>query len=351
MPPRARGLAAALLLLGTITALPAGAVEPPPPVRAVGPERLTIDAAEGSGVLPLYLSKSWSEALPSIVRAVVVVHGLARDADNYLASTVRAMEAAGMAGQGSLIVVPQFLADEDIAAHGLPPAMLHWYWDDWSGGAAAHGPIPLSSFAVIDAVLARLADRRAFPALASVVVMGYSAGGQVVQRYAVVGKGEAALAAAGVRTRYVVGSPSSYLYFGPERVGEGGKIGAFAGAAACPTFDRWKYGLAGDLPAYVGEPPAMLERRYAQREVIYLLGTADSDPHHAALDISCGAEAQGPHRYARGLAYFQVMRARNPDRLNQKLWEAPGIAHESRRVLSSACGLAALFDRTGCLGG
>jgi hypothetical protein len=57
----------------------------------------------------------------------------------------------------------------------------------------------------------------------------------------------------------------------------------------------------GERPAYLAEAtPAALEQRYVEREVIYLLGTLDTNPEHPALDKSCMAEAQGPYRYARG---------------------------------------------------
>jgi pimeloyl-ACP methyl ester carboxylesterase len=77
----------------------------------------------------------------------------------------------------------------------------------------------LSSFDAIDSILARLADRSVFPNLAHIVLAGHSAGGQIVQRYAVVGTGTDKLTALGVRVRYVVANPSSYAYFSRERLG------------------------------------------------------------------------------------------------------------------------------------
>jgi pimeloyl-ACP methyl ester carboxylesterase len=92
-----------------------------------------------------------------------------------------------------------------------------WTLRGWIGGGAAVGPAPIGSFEALDAMLAMLADRKRFPALTRVVVAGHSGGGQVVQRYAVVGEGPAALAAVGVDVRYVVANPSSYLYFDASR--------------------------------------------------------------------------------------------------------------------------------------
>ena len=206
-----------IALLAGAAALGHPHVAAPRPLRAVGDGRVVVRVPGGTGEIPIYANLDWTKPLPDVTRAVVMLHGLNRNANTYFASAVRAQQAAGDAGQHSLLLAPQFLADEDIAANSLPPDMLHWGWNDWSGGRSAHGPAPASSFDAIDAILARLADRRIFPHLAQVVLAGHSAGGQVVQRYAVVGNGDAALHAIGVSMRYVVANPSSYVYFSVDR--------------------------------------------------------------------------------------------------------------------------------------
>src|SRR6185312_8222409 len=104
----------------------------------------------------------------------------------------------------ALMIVPQFLADIDVEAHKLPADMLRWSLEGWEGGEAALGPNPVSSFEALDAILAKLSDRRIFPNLKQVVVAGHSGGGQVAQRYAIAGKGEAALSRQHIDVRYVV---------------------------------------------------------------------------------------------------------------------------------------------------
>ena len=46
--------------------------------------------------------------------------------------------------------------------------------DGWEGGDPAEGPTDASSFDALDAILARLADKRLFPALRAVVIAGHS---------------------------------------------------------------------------------------------------------------------------------------------------------------------------------
>ncbi|TWT13873.1 alpha/beta hydrolase [Reyranella sp. CPCC 100927] len=308
------------------------------PVKVVAPERL---AVPGGGVAPLYVSADWSQPLPQIERAVIVLHGRLRNADVYFQSALKAQTAAGEAGKAAVMIVPQFLAEGDVKAFGLPPDTLRWTWTSWQGGEPAVGPQPASSFAVLDAILGRLADRRLFPRLRQVVVAGHSGGGQVAQRYAVAAKGDAALTAAGVGVRYVVANPSSYAYFSAER-----PVPAIA--SACPGFNAWKYGMEALPPYLTASAPQALEKAYVARRVIYLLGTKDTDPNHPALDKSCMAEAQGPHRLARGEAYVATMRQRDSGAPHHNLWLVDGVGHNGDGMLTSTCGLAALFDVQSC---
>lgn len=308
------------------------------PVRAIADARLSVG---GQGTLPLYLSSDWSMPLPSISRAVIVLHGRLRNADEYYISAHAAQVAAGDYGKSALMIVPQFLAEIDIDAYKLPADTLRWSLEGWEGGDAALAPNPVSSFEALDAILAKLSDRRVFPNLKQVVVAGHSGGGQVAQRYAIAGKGEAALSRQHIDIRYVVANPSSYAYFSAERPAP--KI-----AASCTGFNNWKYGMDGRPPYLSNLTLAALEQRYVEREVIYLLGTLDINPKHPALDKSCMAEAQGPFRYARGHSYADTMAKRDRGTPNHRVWDVAGVGHDGDKMLTSKCGLAALFDSPGC---
>ena len=308
-------------------------------------QRLTVG---GSGALALYVSQDWAKPLPAVTRAVITIHGVLRNADVYKKSAEQALAASGLDPASVLLIEPQFLDAADAKAHDLPAETLRWSHTGWEGGEAALAPAPVSSYAALDAILAKLADRRLFPALTQVVVAGHSGGGQVVQRYAVATQGEAVLQQQGVKLRYVVANPSSYAYFSAERpAGDG--FAPFDGAS-CPEFDQWKYGMAARPPYLAAPTPAQLEASYAARQVIYLLGTADTDPNHPALDKSCMAEAEGPYRYARGLAYFRYLQGRHKTGLAHRVLQVPGVGHDGEKMLTSACGLAALYDRPGCSG-
>ncbi|KIU49874.1 lipoprotein [Bradyrhizobium elkanii] len=307
------------------------------PVKAIATGRIAV----GNASFPVYLSADWSNPLPDVTRAVLVLHGVLRNADDYFSAALSAQAAAGDVGKSALMIAPQFLIEPDVEAFKLPEDTLRWSLYGWQGGEPALAPNPASSFEALDAILAKLADRKLFPNLKQVVVFGHSGGGQVVQRYAIAVKGDQVLLREGIGVRYVVANPSSYAYFSKDRPDP-------AIAATCEGYNSWKFGM-DDRPPYLAAPtPAALEQAYVGRRVIYLLGTLDTNPNHPALDKSCMAEAEGPYRYARGHAYVAAMQARDHGTPNHSLWDVPGVGHEGGKMLNSPCGLTAVFDIPGC---
>jgi pimeloyl-ACP methyl ester carboxylesterase len=330
------------------------------PVKVVADHQMEVITAKGRGALPLYISCDGaaidlSYPQPQVVRALLIFHGLLRNADVYNDSGLKAIAHAGAAGKGTLLITPQFLSQVDIDQYHLPPPTLRWAPAAWMGGDNALNA-PISSFDAIDAILARLGDRKIFPNLKSVVLAGHSGGGQVMQRYAVVGRGGDRLVRKGIHVRYIIANPSSYVYFSPERPVLDSKEDAFTYAVPKKScygkYDLWKFGV-NEPPPYVGSDNfTELEQRYIRRDVIYLLGTDDIDPNHPALDKTCAAEDEGPFRFFRGKAYFRYMEMRHPElatpSASQQLWFVPGVEHDGDKMLNSTCGLAALFDSGAC---
>jgi pimeloyl-ACP methyl ester carboxylesterase len=316
------------------------------PVSVIAPQHVTVSTTAGSGTVPIFVSGEWNMRLSHVRRAVVLIHGRLRNADAYFALGHRARSLAGHDATDTLLIVPQFTATADLEAHALPESTLHWEWVSWMGGDNALGPAPLSSFDVIDAILGHVASPEWYPSLTDVVIAGHSGGAQVVQRYAVVTRGESPLVARGIRLRFVIANPSSYVYFDTLRPTASGGFAPFDDAT-CPGFNQWKYGLDG-LPGYAtaggdAVSASTLREAYARRDVVVLLGTADCDPYHPALDRSCAALAQGEHRLARGRAYARYMAFRKPTGLQSRTLEVAGIGHDPAGIFSSAEGLDALF--------
>lgn len=315
------------------------------PVPVVQRGRLDITARSRHVEIPIATSRDWARPQDDVTRAIVVIPGWPR---RDLHSGEHAAEVAGVESLGTIIVTPQFLTARDIARHHLPSTVLRWREDDWQKGRPSNDKASISSFQVVDAIFRRLANRAIFPHLNTIVLAGHSAGGQFVQRYAVLGRGEPESEGASIHVRYVVANPATYLYLTNERPNSSGAFVPFV-AASCPMFNHWNYGLHAGVPSYSPRPASIgeLEARFLRRDVVYLLGTADNNPNADGLDLSCAAKAQGATRYARGLAFAAYVHMLDPQ-TPQRVLEARDVGHSSYRMFSSACGLTALFDKPGC---
>jgi hypothetical protein len=335
------------LALLTMTGLSGAQEKYREPVEVIAPNTISLPGEGRESRLPIYANRGLDTPNPDVDRAVIVIHGRLRNAGTYFQSALAALEHSGEAGAHTLLIAPQFLATADGGRTPLQADILRWDIDGWESGEDAIGPSPASSFDALDAILQRLSATALFPALKTVVVAGHAAGGGVVQRYAILGRGEELLDQRGVHLRYVIANPSSYAYFDERRPDGAGHFTSFS-EAACPGFNRWRYGMDG-LPRYAREkPPAAWEQSYIRRDTVYLLGTEDTDPNHRALDKNCMAGAQGPARLSRGEAYFAYLKERHPRDLAHRLVHVPSVGHNGDQMLTSECGMAVLFDRPGC---
>jgi hypothetical protein len=305
-------------------------------------QTISVASFRGHGALAVTLSRDWTAPQPDIVRAVITIHGKDRDAAAYDRIARAALARAGDAGRGTLLVTPRFTGQDEPAAD-----LLRWRGDGWMEGGLSESPAAIGSFEALDAILEKLSDRALFPALRSVVLVGHSAGGQLVQRYAELGHAPDRLAKAGIAVRSVIANPSSYGYFTADRPTASGGFAPFP-LDECHRFDDWKYGMR-DLPDYAaGATAASVEQAYVRRDVTYLLGALDTDPSLDALDKSCAAEAQGPNHLIRGHDFFRYLRLRHPDGLNQREDDIAGIGHDASGMLESDCALAAIYDAPLC---
>jgi hypothetical protein len=322
-------------------------------VDTVCPHRFAVSAGEPVFTVaycarqPLHVSDGAAR------QAVVVIHGDQRNASSSYQSIERAATAAGV--RNPLIVAPQFIMEQDATAHGLGNEMPHW-GDGWKEGnlsrpTAAASPSPrVSSFTVVDEMLRRLADRALFPNLEQIVVAGHSAGGQFVHRFAAGSSMEELMRPLGIRLRYIVANPSSYLYFDEqrpvaERAGEFA-IPSAAVLAACPRYNAYRYGL-DNLNEYMGAVGSdRLQAQYASRNVVLLLGERDDDPRAPDLSTTCGANLQGAHRLERGNLYYSHLGLHFGPSIYTRQPKAiiPNAGHGASTMFNSAAGRAYLFE-------
>jgi hypothetical protein len=275
----------ALLLLGLSAAAYAG---PCITATAVCTEFVTLGG--GPARTMVYRTQSLTAKNDRITRALIVIHGTNRDADNYFRSTLAAAFLAD-ALDDTVLIVPHIASAAGSCKDTLAPGEVSWNCSSWRTGGASMADEKLTTFDMVDELLLRLAKKEAFPNLKAIVLAGHSAGGQFVNRYEMSNRVHEKL---GVPVTYVVANPSSYAWIDATR--------PVAVAGPCPNYDRWPYGFEHrtGYAARIGDED--LKKQLASRPTTYLLGEIDILPL-GGFDASCSAMRQGPTRLARGQAF------------------------------------------------
>ena len=250
----------------------------------------------------VYRSYALDTQNPAITRALIVIHGASRDADNYFRSTLASAFLAG-ALDNTVLIVPRLASSDGACKDKLADNEISWpcNGNSWRSGGAAPANANINSFDLTDELLRRLAKKDAFPNLSRIVVAGHSAGGQYVNRYGMANTLHETL---GVPVSYVVANPSSYAYLDADRptAADDAKLGPFTDARNCTTYNTWPYGLKDRAGYTTKVSDDQLKKNLTNRPVTYLLGEIDVLPL-GGFDSSCPAMAQGPTRRARGEAY------------------------------------------------
>ena len=314
----------------------------------VGSNRLFIYQNGDSLGLPYYSNFSLNEVHDDTKLAIVVLHGASRNADDYYDRMYAVVNGVGM--DSTIIIAPQFLRTGDLDVHNLSEDVLYWTnTTNWtagytSGNTSNHNrPFTISSYSIMDTLLYRLAMNN--PILNQMVFVGFSAGGQFVNRY--VGGNDVTdriFQEFNLSMRYIVGSPSSYLYMNDERRIEG-TVDQFAVPSGCSEYNDYKYGL-DDLNNYMSNAGSdSIRIRYSRREVIYLIGGSDNEG-----TTDCQSMAQGNHRYERSIIYFNYLQYYFSSEILGRHQHAiiPNIDHDSYNIFNSACGRKALFGYGDC---
>ncbi len=286
-------ISALLLVTGCGGLAERPAAPPSKPVAAVRTGTFSFDGWNGPPLRVWY-------GLPDQVRAttpvVFVMHGVNRDADRYLA------EWAPLAARYRfIVVVPEFSQASFPGSAGYNTG----YLTDPNG---APRPRAQWSFAALeplfDAVKARTGSRMPRYAL-----YGHSAGAQFVHRY---------------------------VFFVPEaRLSRA--VAANAGWYTMPNLaTAYPYGLAG---APIG---AAGLKRALRKPLTILLGTSDTDVTDPNLRITPEANAQGPHRFARGMEFHRMGRAtagRLGGPFGWRVQDVPGVGHDNGKMAVAAAPL------------
>lgn len=292
----------------------------------------------------IYRTYSLDEKNEKITRALVVIHGTNRDADNYFRSAFAAAF-LGNALEDTVVIVPHIASNNGRGCSDkLAPNEVSYSCngDSWRSGGTSESDAKVTSFDFVDEILRKLAKRQAFPNLKEAVVAGHSAGGQFVTRYEMSNHIHETL---GLPVTYVVANPSSYAYLDNTRpAGEkADTFRPFGDGRNCTTYNHWPYGLEGRTGGYTAkESDDQLRKQLASRPTTYILGEIDILPL-GGFDSSCPAMAQGPTRRARGEAFAKMVNEKY--KAQHKVQIISECGHNARCMFTSEEALPILFPK------
>src|SRR5258708_5156968 len=122
----------------------------------------------------VYRSQPLGTRNTAITRALIVVHGTNRDADNYFRTSL-ASAFVGGALDDTVIIVPRIASAQGNCHDKLAENEVSWSCngDSWrSGGVSASHP-NLNSFDFMDEILRKISKKDSFPNLKTIVVAGH----------------------------------------------------------------------------------------------------------------------------------------------------------------------------------
>ncbi|KAJ3809587.1 hypothetical protein F5876DRAFT_43583 [Lentinula aff. lateritia] len=290
---------------------------------------------DSGAMLPVYQTTGLIQN--EVTRAVIVLPGEPRDCWYYWNAMNNALYLANYQNSSISrsqisIMAPCFWTQVDVEAGAAQPDVLIWGTTTWISGHANVGPTGVSdysSFKALDALIEHYMHKSVYPNLKNVVLAGHSAGGQTVQRYA----GLRQTTENDDRLHFWVANPGSLMWLSADRPHPN---------TSCSGIDEYKYGLAGDFPAYGSK----LDRDsilslYNSRIVNYAWGTADNGNG----DTRCEAETQGSTHYTRGQNFVNMVNTTFGWPANATVDWVEGVSHDNVGMMESAEGI----DKVSCI--
>uniref|UniRef100_A0A7S4QRC4 Uncharacterized protein n=1 Tax=Ditylum brightwellii TaxID=49249 RepID=A0A7S4QRC4_9STRA len=319
---------------------------------------------------------------------LIVIHGSARNADDYLcsASVLPHLSQHEYDPNSILVLSPWFLAPTDTTNTTLSFPNNALKWNDvgpiahtFRYGANDSFFNKISSYRAMDEMvetIMRNKDER-FPLLERIVVVGHSAGGQFVQRWALTSSSnvwgddlETHLQQQqqreldelrqnenrhknAVQLRAIVANPRSFAYLDARRFLNGTyQLPPKEMMHSCPGYDEWEWGLKPGGPlavSYISNSLSSFHSkqqmidRYMKRNVIYLAGAKDDTTVTASCEDD---EFQGRSRLERSANFYAALNILSGERgesVRHVRLVVDGVGHDHTLMFQSDLGLEAIF--------
>jgi len=278
----------------------------------VASKRYLIEVDGAKTFLPYESSHNVSSRNDSITKVIYSIHSASYSAKDYFNRASALVDKVPDQKNKTLIIAPHILPKGRVN-NPNESNILYWEFPPFWGtsrGMFNDKRVRISSYEVTDRVLEQIVTSGNFPNLTTIIILGHSGGGQMVNRYAASGMFETNIAKPmGIEVRYIVMAPSSYVYFNKERVVKG-ILNEFAIPENAPKgFNNWGYGVE-TLFAYHKKfkiTPETITKQYVSKKILYLVGSRDHDEEDTSLDKKPPAMLQGKHRLERGFIYYNYL--------------------------------------------
>lgn len=304
----------------------------------IAPSRFNLEEDHKKISIPIVTSHPLDGINHNTEYLIIMIHGGGLNAEGTFETAAKVIEGLKKPKDHFLVLAPQIIEGVKLDETGL------LFWDKkWKGGGLSlstglnDGLPSLSSFEVIDRLIDVSVKQN--PNIHRIIILGHSAGGQFVVRYAAINSRHEPLVKKGITVRYVVANPSSYPYLNETRYQLNSKGEVLKTSkeelADCSGFNGYKYGT-DNLYGYAENlSKQTIRTRLLTRPVMFLLGAEDTD-RGWMLDKTCEAEAQGKNRYERGMLFQHHLRTFTKSIQNsQHIWmEIPGVGHNSAEMFT-----------------
>lgn len=313
-------------------------------VDVIGDQNFLIIQNNNEINLPFFSNQSLDTPNDIVQKAVIVIHGANRNADDYYNSIYNNASDLGVLSE-TIIIAPQFLITADL--NHWQPSIEFAFWSGttpWSSGGLSNSTnehprgYEISSYTIMDSLTAHLLT--IYPNIQDIVLLGNSAGGQFVNRYAAGSDQEAE-----GKIRYIVSAPSSYVYMDEYRYGEFLFPMTWELPENCGEYNDYKYGL-DDLNHYMSMMGIdSIRERYSRRKIQYLIGSIDTGGTQ-----DCESMTQGSNRLERCIIYYNYLQYFYGSQIidSQQIALISGVGHDYNGIFSSSCGRSAVFNYGDC---
>lgn len=281
----------------------------------------------GSGKFEFYSNYPIYEenaAWANLTQAVIVVHGASVNPEDYYAYLTNTLDALSLS-ESTVLIAPFFRES---------PASISndFYWSNlgFRDGNESSNPNKISSFQVVDSLIARLADKVHFPVLKHIILTGQSTGGRFTHVFAPSNRSEAHFP--DIRFDYIVCESQYFYYPDGQRINE--NTNQLYTPASCSGYDIWPFGYH-IVPSYLnGTSEADFNQQFVNRNIIYVLGNG-TGADGSLNTTDCSATLLGSSRYLRGENMFRYMELVYPGVHQHSKVVVPGVTHDGSVIYQS----------------